>query len=194
MPIRHERGVTKVEDGRYPGAKYLPLNEKLWNSRFEQACAGVSGITNPTRCRILNAVAKPVTLPEPSGTEISDFNGPKSMSRQTSRPFFSQMSAEKPSMDQTAAANHQEWDDNKEVVVSCFGLRLLAMSLLARSEGKVGLKSEKLMTWPSSSPENQSHRVSIPLTLFMLIQILFSMCSLTFCIIIWNNGKGIFFA
>ena len=98
--------------------------------------------------------------------------------------------------------NFIPWDRSKhppfrkKIIYSCKTPhhRMLLVPLAVVYLGKVGLKSEKLMTWPSSSPENQSHRVSIPLTLFMLIQILFSMCSLTCCIIIWNNGKGIFFA
>ena len=73
---------------------------------FEQA--GVSGITRTTRCRILNTIGKSVkqSIHPPLTTRHRNqrLERAKKCARQTSRPFFPQMSAEQPSMDQMAGA------------------------------------------------------------------------------------------
>ena len=50
----------------------------------------------------------------------------------------------------------------KKIIYSCKTThhRMLFVPLAVVYMAKVGFKSEKLMTWPSSSPENQSQRIS----------------------------------
>ena len=105
--MRHERGVKrKISRRQMSAIKREAVQESLLTSKqiFEQA--GVSGIARTTRCWILNTVAKPAVKPSIHTPLTTRHRNQRiewaKKSRQTSKPFFSQMSAEQPSMDQMA--------------------------------------------------------------------------------------------